>query len=265
MKVFAAAILCITAAGSIVGAVPVSCFVVHAEPTQVDEVAFASLVDLVSLADDHHVPLTILFTAQWAGFILADPAKVATVQTFMTHGHEIGAHHHAYWGTLDHAAVWDGYTNTPLERLAAPDRLRFRGTMVEYWELVSSLPGTRETACMGLGEEDAVDWICDLHYSTFGHTSSDAVSEPTAITVNGCDALQIRHALLVEPAPGELAALYAGTADDVLFAVVAHVSDYAERPAVVARWFDVLAAQDAAGARRATAAAAVQAWRATGP
>jgi len=261
VKLIVAAILCITAAGSIAGAVPVSCFVVHAEPTQADEAAFSSLVRLVALADENHVPLTILFTAQWAELVLADPAKVVAVEGFLARGHEIGAHHHAYWATLDHAAQWDGYTNTPLDQLAAPDRLQFRGTMAAYWELVSSLPGARETACMGLGEADAVDWICDLRHSTFGHTLSDALSEPTAITVNGCDALQIHHALLVEPAPGELAELYAQTADDVLFAVVAHVSDYADHPLVVARWFEALAVQDPLGTRRMTVAGAVQTWK----
>ena len=260
MKLMVAAIICVTVAGAGAGAVPVSCFVVHAEPTQADEAAFASLVRLVALADENHVPLTILFTAQWAELVLADPTKVATVQEFLTRGHEIGAHHHAYWATLDHAAQWDGYTNTPLDQLAAPDRLQFRGTMAAYWELVSSLPGTRETACMGLGERDAVDWICDLRTSTFGHTLSDAVSEPTAITVNGCDALQIRHALLVEPAPGELAGLYTQTNDDMLFVVVAHVSDYADRPLAVALWFQTLGLQDPFGARRMTVAGAVQTW-----
>lgn len=260
MRLVIAAIVCVIVGGSIAGAVPVSCFVVHAEPTQADAAAFQALVDLVALADENHVPLTILFTAQWAELIVADPARVSAVEGFLAGGHEVGAHHHAYWATLDRAAQWDGYTNTPLDRLAAPDRLRFRGTMSEYWQLLSSLPGTRETACMGLGEDDAADWICDLRYSTFGHTLSDAVSTPTAIMVGGCSALQIRHALIVEPQPGELATLYSQTADSDLFAVVAHVSDFADHSAVIARWFQVLATQDPSGTRRMTVGSAVRAW-----
>jgi hypothetical protein len=252
--------LVVLAAACGASAVPVSCFVVHADPTHVDAAAFQALVDLVALADQYRVPLTLLFTAQWAELILGDASKKTVVEGFLAGGHEIGAHHHAYWATQDQAAQWDGYTNTSLDQLAPADRLRFRGTMSDYWQLLSALPGIRDTGCMGLGEEDSADWTCGLRYSTFGHALADAVSEPTTITINGCSAIQIHHALLVEPEPGELASLYAATGDEELFAVVAHVSDYADRPSVVARWFQVLATQDADGARRATVAHAVQSW-----
>lgn len=241
-------------------AIPLSCFVVHADPTHVDDAAFQSLVALVALADEHNVPLTLLFTAQWAELILADPEKTTTIAGFLSRGHEIGAHHHAYWATLDCGASWDGFTNTPIRQLPLDEQARFRGTMDDFWDLLTALPGIRTTACMGLGVEDAADWLCDVHYSTFGHVLSDAVSTPAEIMINGCAVTQIRHALLVELEPGELADLYAETSDGMLFAVIAHVSDYADRPTIVTRWFQFLAAEDAEGSRRATVADAVGSW-----
>lgn len=239
-------------------ALPVSCFIVHAEPTGVDEEAFQSLVDLVALADQHRVPLTLLLTAQWAEFVLEDAARVTALESFLARGHEIGAHHHAYWGTLDRAAVWDGYTDAPLDSLHAEDRAQFRGTMDDFWSLLTALPGARETGCFGLSEADATDWICDLAYSTYGHTLSDAVSAPTPITIGSCTATQVGHGLLTDV--GALAMLYDSTGEESLFAVVTHVSDYAERPGVVERWFGLLASRDPEGARRDTVARAVRAW-----
>jgi hypothetical protein len=130
--------------------------------------------------------------------------------------------------------------------------------MGEYWALLSALPGARETGCMDLSAEDSADWICDLRYSTRGHTPGEAVSQPVRINVNGCAAVEIHHALLPEGEPGELESLYEATSDSSVFAVVVHVSDYSAHPTLVARWFQMLEGGDQEGTRRMTVAGAVE-------
>jgi hypothetical protein len=123
-----AVLVLVLTCSAVAGAVPVSCFVVHADPTRADDVSFEALSSLVALADRYSVPLTILLTAQWAEMILSSPEKTAAVQGFLARGHEIGVHHHAYWATLDRGAQWDGYANTPLQ---GPAR---RGTRALPWD-----------------------------------------------------------------------------------------------------------------------------------
>jgi len=241
-------------------AVPVSCFVVHAEPTGVNAATFQSLAALVATADRCGVPLTLLLTAQWAEFILADPERVDAIETWIAAGHEVGAHHHAYWATQGRAAVWDGYTNVPLADLMPSDRRALRGTMDAFWSLLAALPGERRTACLGLGADDAADWLCTVPYSISGHALADAVSLPTPIVVNGCAAVEVCHALLSPTTHAALATALAAADDDAVFAVVLHVTDFADRPATVTDWFAVLAAHDPEGARRMTVSGALSSW-----
>ncbi|MEW5827007.1 MAG: hypothetical protein AB1778_09280 [Candidatus Bipolaricaulota bacterium] len=256
----ALACLALLAAAVSAAAAPVSCFVVHAEPTGVDAAAFAELAALVALADGYVVPLTLLLTAQWADLILADPQRIAAVALWVASGHEIGVHHHAYWATQDRGAQWDGYTNVPVSDLAPSSRRNFLGTMDDFWAALTSLPGERRTGCLGLGGEDEVDWICGLSISISGHEVADAVSRPTAVTIHGCAATQVYHALLSPASQAALAQAFATAGDDALFAVVLHVTDAARYPDLVTDWFDLVTSADPEGLRRMTVRDAVSLW-----
>ena len=231
---------------------PLSCFVVHCEPTRANEAMFLELTKLVSLAEQLAVSLTIDFTAQWAEMILADEVKMAAVSAWLDAGHEIGGHHHAYWATLDCGAQWDGYTDTPASELQPADQDELRGTMSDYMPLLTALPGERTSACMGLdGERDPVDWPKELSYGTSGHALEDCVSEPFLVDYAGEEAWQITHGLILQE-QGSLSALYDQTCAEKVFAVVGHVYNFAEDPRPFEFWFRFLHAQDQKGTRRRT-------------
>lgn len=237
---------------------PTSCFVVHCEPTRANEPMFAELTELVALADRFSVPLTIDFTAQWAEMILAADEKLAVVSRWLDAGHEIGGHHHAYWATLDRGSQWDGYTSTTVSALLPADRERYRGTMADYMEILSELPGERTSACMGLSDDrDLGDWPCELGYGTSGHTLEDAASEPYRVDYGTCEAWQISHGLILQE-QGTLPTLYEQTGEDKVFVVVGHVYNFAEDPRLFEFWFRYLHAQDSEGANRRTVTEAIE-------
>jgi hypothetical protein len=245
-------------------ALPISCFVVHCEPTNATEAMFLELVDLVGLADECEIPLSIDFTAQWAEMILADEEKVGLLEAWMASGHEIACHHHSYWATLDRGAQWDGYTDTPLSEIAPSMQDRYRGTMEDYRALLAALPGERTSACMGLGDEkDLIDWPAELPYSTSGHTLEDCVSEPFVVDYAGSEAWQITHGLILQE-PGALSALYESTTGEQVFTLVGHVYNFEESRRPFEFWFRYLHASDPTGARRRTVTEAIEEWIAHG-
>jgi hypothetical protein len=255
-----AVLIGVLAAGAALGpgaeASPVSCFVIHCEPTNATAAMFLDLVDLVALADECLIPLTIDFTAQWAEMILADEEKVGLLGAWIESGHEFACHHHSYWATLDRGAQWDGYTDTPFCEIAPTLQDRYRGTMDDYMALLTALPGERTSACMGLEDEaDLIDWPEALRYGTSGHTVEDCVSEPFVVDYAGTRTWQITHGLILQ-GPGALEGLHEATSEDVVFAVVGHVYNFAEdrRPFE----FRFLRALDPAGTRRRTVTEAIE-------
>lgn len=239
---------------------PLTCFVVHCEPTNASEGMFRALTDLVALADAHAVPLTIDFTAQWAEMILRDEEKLAVISQWLADGHEVGGHHHAYWATLERSAQWDGYTNTPSSELLPSYQDRYRGTMDDYMTLLDALPGERVTACMGQDDErDMDDWPASLRYSTTGNQLEHCVSTPERVEFPSADVWHISHGLILQ-APGALIGLYEETDTDQVFCVVGHVYNYQENPRPFEVWFRYLANQDPEGARWRTVAAAIEEW-----
>ena len=243
-----------------VAAAPISVFVVHCEPTNARPEMWLELVDLVALADANGVPLTILFTAQWAEMILSDAAKVAALESWLAAGHEIGCHHHAYWAVKDRASSWDGYTNTPKDDLEPTDRAQYRGTMDDYMALLSALPGERRTGCLGLDERDEVDWLCQLEYSTAGYALDDGIGAPRSLERNGCPVLEIGHGLLPGERRGAWQDAYRACVEGEILGVNAHVYNFAEFPAIFDVWFSFLHAEDPSGESRLTVAELLDSW-----
>lgn len=246
-------------------ALPVSVFVVHCEPTRANPMMWIELTNLVTLADDYRVPLSIDFTPQWASMILEDPDKVEALENWIAAGHEIGCHHHGYWGTKDRGSTWDGYSNTPLSEINSDDRDKFLGTMDDYMALLNALPGVRRSGCLGGGSdsEDAVDYPCQIEYSTQGHALEHAVTQPTSVEIGDCQVIEIGHALITSQDRGSLQKLYLTTSDDFIFGVVGHVYNYAKFPGQFEQWFAFLASLDEAGEYRETVAGILDTWGAS--
>ena len=242
-------------------AVPVSVFVVHCEPTKANPIMWLALCDLVLLADQYAIPLSIDFTPQWAAMILDDTAKLETVQSWIDDGHEIGCHHHGYWGTKEHGSTWDGYTNTPVSELDLADRAQYLGTMADFMALLNALPGERRSGCLGCSVEgDEIDYPCQLEYSTQGHALEDALAVPELIDRNGCQILEIGHALIASQERGALQDLYINTDDVCVFGVNGHVYNYADFSLQFEVWFAYLASLDATGVRRGTVSEVLDGW-----
>lgn len=242
-------------------ALPVSVFVVHCEPTRANPIMWIGLTNLVALAEAYSIPLTIDFTPQWSSMILEDESKTAALETWLTAGHEIGCHHHGYWGTKEHGSTWDGYTNTSLSEIAAEDHDRFLGTMDDYMTLLNALPGERRSGCLGTSSvADGIDYPCQLVYLTQGHTLEDAVSQPRMISINDCPVIEISHALIASQERGALQDLYLQADETLVFAVVGHVYNFAAFPAQFEQWFSFLASFDQAGNQRGTVSSVLDEW-----
>ena len=102
-----------------------------------------TLVEFVSVADQHSAKLTVMLTAQWIEFVLADAGRTYLVREWARRGHEIGLHHHG----ADHPD-WDGFTNRPKQQQSQSDSPtrreqelvdRHRGSMVDLLALVNQL------------------------------------------------------------------------------------------------------------------------------
>ena len=87
---------------------------------------FEVLREMVAKADDVNVKLTLMFTAQWADYIVESAPRHDEVRAWKAKGHEIAAHHHSvYHGN------WDGYTDyTEAEAIA--HRLKSTSTPESY-------------------------------------------------------------------------------------------------------------------------------------
>lgn len=220
-----------------------------------------ALTDLVALADEHRIPLSIDLTAQWASMILEDEEKLDAVVRWLAAGHEIGCHHHGYWGTKHRTSTWDGYTNTPLADIAPQDRAQYVGTMDDYMAVLNALPGERTSGCLGGSiTADAIDHPCQIVYSTQGHALEDSISRPITEARGNCTITEIGHAVLVTQETRVLQDLYLSTSDANTFGVVGHVTNYAEMPHAFEAWFGFLQSQDPSGETRGTVSEVLAGW-----
>jgi len=219
------------------------------------------LTDLVALANGYSVPLSIDFTPQWATMILDDPSKIEALENWIAAGHEIGCHHHGYWGTKERGSTWDGFTNTPLSEIDSDDRDKSQGTMDDYMALLNGLPGERRSGCLGSSDsDDAGDYPCQIEYSTQGHALEHAVTQPTVVEIGDCQAIEIGHALIASQKRQALQTLYLQTADNFIFGVVGHVYNYADFPGQFKQWFSFLSSLDEVGEYRGTVSGVLDTW-----
>lgn len=105
------------------------------------------LGEMVKLADAQNVRLTLLFSAQYAGYVSSDAARTMELEAWKGTGHEIGAYHQG-----PDMAGWDGYSDLPEQELA---RLRKGDPAVElvlshraYFAALRPLAPVVKAGCM---------------------------------------------------------------------------------------------------------------------
>ena len=148
---------------------------IQEDPTSLDysEKYWPSLVELVELADDYGIKLTIQFIPQTAEFVLQDNKKLSIVRSWERYGHELGFHHHG----LSHK-YWDGYTNA-YSSIPKKSLLKYLGKMDDAIGLVNQLSISGQVLTVGITDE-GTDWIEGILYETEGFSDSDnsLLSEP---------------------------------------------------------------------------------------
>ncbi|MBI5002103.1 hypothetical protein HZC31_01845 [Candidatus Woesearchaeota archaeon] len=168
---------------------------IHMEPgsnpstTDYPALHWTDLVNLVALADEYNVKLSLVFNPQWATYILDDEEKLTLLRSWEANGHEIGLHHHG-----PHHGGWNGYTDQEEYK----DYLKYIGTVEEMMNLVNQLPVSGQVLVAGIGAEEDVDydWPEDIIYETDGGADpeGDILSNPTTNTYNDHSVISLRHA-----------------------------------------------------------------------
>ncbi len=112
--------------------IPYYFIAIHNEPFNMPggekriEKSFSVLREMVKKANEYNIKLTLMFSPQWADYIVKDKERLTEVKRWEEEGHEIAAHHHSiYHGN------WDGYTNYP-EDVAKKERIKRKGFSEPY-------------------------------------------------------------------------------------------------------------------------------------
>ncbi|MFC2119277.1 T9SS type A sorting domain-containing protein [Bacteroidota bacterium] len=212
---------------------PQSFMVIHCEPNNSN--LFPELERLIEVADSAEIPLTIMFTPQWADLILADPVKVLKIRQWQINGHEIAAHHHGVEANYS----WDGYTNLPPELW--PDPSRYNGNMLDYIELMNQVAGDSLilSACIPPADDD---WPPGILYRTEGHWAADAISQPVLQTVNGYDIVLIKHGVIINTTMVDsLIIIYNNDVRQIdIFGAVTHVQNFTDNENYLRQWFNFI-------------------------
>ncbi len=113
-----------------------------------------ALQEMVKLADDQHVRLTLLFDAQYAVYMASDPVRMAELDGWKKTGHEIGSYHAG-----PDVKAWDGYSDLP-----AGEAAQTRGHQ-EFFCALSRLEPEIKTGCT-IGGADKVFYAASPAYET---------------------------------------------------------------------------------------------------
>ena len=249
-SMFFSSIACVSALG-ISPEPPRYVMAIHCEPHHAEIIDWASLVSLVSAADDRSLKLTIQFSAQWVPLVLPHSERVDLLSEWMVKGHEISAHHH----TIDHAAMWDGYSDDE----EAPHLDGYQGNMQDWRQLVSQLQPPGEVLRTVSSWDD--DFPAGVPFQVGGDGGpgvNQAISHPQLKQLNGLPVWNITSAALTRGGVWyntELQTIFESADSDSIFTIGFHPSDYhPKHTANIDAWFDFLAAQDPDGQRSVTVA-----------
>jgi hypothetical protein len=162
---------------------------VHLEHDSISTVKtlWEDLENLVTLADEYDVKLTLHFSVGWAEYAIANEEILTQVRSWESNGHELGMHHHG----LSHG-TWDGYSNNEI----AKKRPTYVGTMDELAEIMNQLPTSGQMLSSSMTDEET-DWVEGFLYQTVNEgsgtspTADDMISTPETITLNGQETTNI--------------------------------------------------------------------------
>ncbi|MDD2805551.1 MAG: hypothetical protein PHV33_08355 [Elusimicrobiales bacterium] len=113
------------------------------------EESYKALQGMVKLAGERGVRLTLLFSAQYADFVSADPARFAELAGWQREGHEVGAYHQG-----PETTAWDGYSDLGAEELKlARGGAAASGGHKEYFAALARLEPGLKTGCMVGGSD----------------------------------------------------------------------------------------------------------------
>ncbi|MFC1570066.1 T9SS type A sorting domain-containing protein [bacterium] len=206
---------------------------IHCEPNHAD--LFPKLIELVELADSVGLPLTIMFTPQWAQRIIDTPDFLMRVRQWQLNGHEIACHHHG----VEAGGSWDGYTNQ-LEASWPKPADFYRGDMNAYYDILNQAAGDSLmlTSCMAAGD---YDWPAGLIYLTSGHAVEHATTQPELMSFFGQDVYELGHGLIKMVSDVEnMIQSYSQAETDDVFGAVTHVNNFNTSETYLRLWFEFI-------------------------
>ncbi len=217
---------------------------IHMEPgsnpstTDYPALHWTDLVNLIALADNYNVKLSLVFNPQWATYILSDEEKLTLLRSWEANGHEIGLHHHG-----PHHGGWNGYT----DQEEYTGDFKYIGTIKDMMDLVNQLPASGEVLTAGIGAEEDTeyDWPEGIIYETDGGAEgvADILSNPTKNTYNGHTVISLKHAQYqvgkMSLSLEEIESYLQEPQTEKYMGVVFHEKNYAENPEKIEELFQL--------------------------
>ena len=214
-----------------------SFFAVHLEvggntkSLEYQEAFWPAINNLVVLAQQHNVNLTLQLSPQWAEYILRVRNRLDVICRWQRQGHEVGLHHHGY----DHGD-WDGYTNRP----GKESDPKFLGNIHDMMAIVRRLVYPYQI-CTGTITDEEFDYPLGIKHDTEGIQITHARSKPKWVILGGRKVVQLGMALLLCKEDIEsLEREYLRSRKDEIFGVVTHGKDFAKNPAIIEEWFEFI-------------------------
>lgn len=228
---------------------PTTAFIsIHMEPGQIPtttewpEEYWDDLSNLIALADEYDVKLTLNFNPQWGMYILADEERLELLRSWEANGHEIALHHHG-----PHHDNWNGYTN---QEEYMTDK-KYIGTVEDMMDIMKQLPASGQIVTAGIGEEEDIDpdWPDDVSYETDGGSEGidDLLSLPTLHDYGGHTVVGLRHVGYTtgtQVSLPEMLKAFTTSKKGEIVGIIFHEHNYVEQPDDVEKLFQFLEKQN---------------------
>lgn len=240
---------------------------IHCEPKSERAIPdnYLILQEMVAYADEYNMKLTIMFTPQWADYIVADSTRLDEVQAWMANGHEVAAHHHSIF----HGS-WDGYTDFSQEEVEAEgNNYRwYLGTLNDYMDALYRVNPELRSGCVNDEQNKQVmpDAIVYDTCSGFGNMgepeqrlrdggAEKGINEYVTVgTVNGIQRTWLTHFQVPLSPQDAMAAI--DSMDGGIYGVATHAIPNQDRPLYL--YMDFLHERDPEGARSRTVETAIE-------
>lgn len=143
--------------------IPYYFIAIHNEPEGKDYIV---LKQMVEMANEYNIKVTLMFTAQWVDYILESPQRIADLESWKRQRHEIAAHHHSIYHLN-----WDGYSDYSKETVEAqkisqgktPEK--YIGTLKEFINHLRKINPEIKSGCVN-DEGDKNEMPDEIIYDT---------------------------------------------------------------------------------------------------